>query len=286
MRRVLLLGGSGQLGTSIRARWTDCEIVAPPHRELALERTDDLRAALERVRPDVLVNAAAFHDVDRCEEEPEPAFAVNAVAVGRAARLARERGALFVTISTDYVFDGNSGVPYREESAPHPLSIYGMSKRAGEHLALQSGGAIFVVRSCGLYGGASSSRRPFIERVLAHTPGSEPLRVVADAVASPTFAGDLAAALRKLVDSDAYGLYHAVNDGAVSWYDFAREAARQAETNVSIEPIAASDWKAAAVRPRFSALDNAKLSALGIAMPPWRAGIAAYLRDFPRPEIR
>jgi dTDP-4-dehydrorhamnose reductase len=285
VRRVLLLGGTGQLGTAIRLRWTDCEIVAPSHRELALERTADLRVAFDRVRPDVLVNAAAFHDVDRCEEEAERAFAVNAIAVGAAACLARERGVPFVTISTDYVFDGNSGVAYREESQPHPLSIYGMSKLAGEHLALHGGGPIFVVRTCGLYGPGSSSRRPFIERVLAHSPG-EPLRVVADVVASPTFAGDLAAALRKLVDSDAYGLYHAVNVGAVSWYDFAREAVVQAESKVPIEPITASYWKAVAVRPRFSALDAAKLSALGIAMPPWRAGIAAYLRDFLRPEIR
>lgn len=276
MRRVLLIGGTGQLGTAIRRGWNDCEIVAPARRELELERTADLRAALERIRPEVLVNAASFHDVDRCEKEPERAFAVNAGAVGRAARLACELGVPFVTISTDYVFDGDSAVPYREDVPPHPLSVYGASKLAGERLALRSEG-IFVVRTCGLYGSTSSSGRPFIERVLAHPPGAGPVRVVADTVASPTFAGDLAAALRRLVDSDDYGLYHAVNDGVVSWYDFAREAVRQAASTVAIEPISASQWKAAALRPRFSALENAKLRALGIAMPPWRAGIAAYL---------
>ena len=107
MTRVLLIGGAGQLGTAIRRSWTDYEIVAPPHARLALEQIGDLRREIARVRPDVVVNAAAFHDVDRCEEEPERALAVNAVAVGRAAQLAAERGFVFVTISTDYVFDGS-----------------------------------------------------------------------------------------------------------------------------------------------------------------------------------
>jgi dTDP-4-dehydrorhamnose reductase len=272
--RVLLIGGTGQLGTAIRLGWRDCEILAPSHAQVALERTGELRAALDAFRPDVLVNAAAFHDVDRCEREPEPALQVNGVAVGRAAELARERDVVFVTISTDYVFDGNMNVPYREESPPHPLSLYGLSKLVGEYLAERSGARAFVVRTCGLYG-RGSSRRPFIERVLAI--GVEPMRVVTDVIASPTFAGDLAAALRRLIETDAYGLYHAVNSGAVSWYDFAREARKAAGRDGGVEPIAAHEWKAPAVRPRFSALENAKLNALGIPMPSWRDGIASFL---------
>jgi dTDP-4-dehydrorhamnose reductase len=231
------------------------------------------------VRPDALINAAAFHDVDRCEEEPERALEVNALAVGRAARLARDRDILFVTISTDYVFDGTTGTPYTENDAPHPLSIYGLSKLAGEYLVERLHARAFVVRTCGVYGpGASSSRRPsLIEHVLSQSPGGAPVRVVADVVASPTFAGDLADALRRLIESEAYGLYHAADVGPVSWYDFARDAARQAGLKLAIEPIPAQEWKASALRPRFSALENAKLAGLGIAMPSWRAGIAAYL---------
>jgi dTDP-4-dehydrorhamnose reductase len=278
VRRVLLLGGSGQLGTAIRLRWTDCEVVAPSHRELALERSSDLRDALDRIRPDALVNAAAFHDVDRCEAEPEQAFGINAIAVGRAACLAHERDVLFVTISTDYVFDGDTSEPYREEAAPHPLSLYGMSKLAGEYLAARIEGRVFVVRTCGVYGVGSSSHRPFIDRVLSQPRGAPPVRVVTDVVASPTFAGDLAAALRELVETESYGLYHAANAGPVSWYDFASEAVKVSGRAITLEPISASQRKTAAVRPRFSALENAKLDALGIVMPPWRAGIAAYLR--------
>ncbi len=278
MTRVLLIGGSGQLGSAIRQRWSDCEIVAPSHGELPLEESARVRDALDRVRPDVLVNAAAFHDVDECENEPERAFAVNTVAVGRAASLALERGVRFVTVSTDYVFDGKAREPYAEAAAPHPLSVYGASKLAGEYLSDRAGSRAFVVRTCGLYGSASSARRPLIERALAHNTEGPPLRVVADVIASPTFAGHLAVALRKLIESESYGLYHAVNAEPVSWYEFVATAVQLAGKSIPIEPISAADWKPAAIRPRFSALKSAKLEALGIAMPSWRDGIKAYLQ--------
>lgn len=280
MTRVLLIGGSGQLGTAIAKRWNDCKIVAPPRADLELGSYEQLRAALERACPEVLVNAAAFHDVDCCEEQPERAFEINAVAVGKAAALARERNVVFVTISTDYVFDGAATLPYSEDDAPHPLSVYGASKLAGEYLTQHLGERAFVVRTCGLYGAAApgNRRRSFIERILTHEAQAGPLRVVADVIASPTFAGDLADALRRLIETDSYGLYHAVNVGAVSWYEFACEAVRQAGAELTIEPIAAADWHARAARPRFSALENARLGCLGIAMPSWRAGITGYLR--------
>jgi dTDP-4-dehydrorhamnose reductase len=278
VRRVLLIGGAGQLGTAIRRRWQDCAIAAPSRVELDLEDTAQLEAAMDRIGADLLVNAAAFHDVDRCEEEPQRALEVNAFAVERAARLARDRDVVFVTLSTDYVFDGATNAPYTERDTPRPLSVYARSKLEGERLVEGVGAPAFVVRTCGLYGedAANAQRRPFIDRLLTHR-GAAPMRVVDDVIASPTFTGDLADALRQLVETRAYGLYHAVNIGAVSWYDFACEAVRQAGAVVAIEPISAAQWKARALRPRFSALENAKLRTLGMTMPPWQAGIAAYL---------
>ena len=282
MKRVLLLGGSGQLGTAIRQRWKECEIVAPSHQTLKLEDRDAVRDAIEASRPDVVVNAAAFHDVDRCETEPRPAFEVNALAVRNAARLARDAGSAFVTISTDYVFDGETTTPYAEDDAPHPLSVYGASKLAGEYLVDALRMDALIVRTCGLYGEASAKgRKSFIERLLAYAGGTQPFRVVADVTASPTFAGHLADAIRRLLEKQCYGLYHAVDAGAVTWYDFAREAVSQAGAAVAVEPIAAHQWKAPAIRPRFSALANAKLAEAGIAMPSWRAGIGAYLASRP-----
>jgi dTDP-4-dehydrorhamnose reductase len=277
LKRVLLVGGFGQLGSAIRKDWTDCEIVAPSHGELALEDSARMRDWIARFHPDVLVNAAAFHDVDRCEAEPERALEINALAVGRAAALCAERDVLFVTVSTDYVFDGETDAPYPESASTHPLSLYGLSKLVGEYLA-RGAKRCFVVRTCGLYGAAESRSRPsFVERVLATSQRDEPLRVVADVVVSPTFAGDLAAAMRRLIEAESYGIYHAVNTGAVSWYDFAREALALAGGTAPIEPIGRAQWKAPAVRPRFSALENEKLRALGVTLPPWREGIRAYL---------
>ncbi len=282
MKRVLLLGGSGQLGTAIRQRWKECEIAAPSHQTLKLEDREEVRAAIEGLRPDVVVNAAAFHDVDRCEAEPRPAFEVNALAVRNAARLARDAGSVFVTVSTDYVFDGETTTPYAEDDAPHPLSVYGASKLAGEYLVESLGMDALIVRTCGLYGEASAKgRKSFIERLLAYAGGTQPFRVVADVTASPTFAGHLADAIWRLLEKQRFGLHHAVDAGAVTWYDFAREAVAQAGAAVAVEPIAAQQWKAPAIRPRFSALANAKLAEAGIAMPSWRAGIGAYLASRP-----
>jgi dTDP-4-dehydrorhamnose reductase len=279
VKRVLLIGGTGQLGTAIRRGWSDCRIEAPSHDELAIERSDELREAIGRFRPDTVVNAAAFHNVDLCEREPERAFAINALAVSRAARIAHDHDVLFVTISTDYVFDGKTEHPYTESDPPHPLSAYGASKLAGEYLVERLHARAFVVRTCGVYGERASTRGDgaFIDRILAQARASQPVRVVADVVASPTFAGDLAGALRALIETEAFGLYHAVNSGPVSWYDFAAEALRAAGVAAAIEPIGADQWKAPATRPRFSALENARLRSLGIAMPSWRDGNAAYI---------
>ncbi|MBV8155584.1 MAG: dTDP-4-dehydrorhamnose reductase [Candidatus Eremiobacteraeota bacterium] len=277
--RVALIGGSGQLGTEIRRRWTDDEIVAPPHAEIDIEDAAAVAAMLDAVKPDAVVNCAAFHNVDRCEAEPGRAFAVNAVAVDRVAHLCDERSTAFVTISTDYVFDGASARPYVETDRPAPLSAYGVSKLAGELLALRLRSRALVVRTCGVYGVRPSASKgyTFVDRVIAQARAGEPIRIVNDVTASPTFAGDLALAIRFLLERRASGLYHAANAGPVTWHAFAVEALRQAGIAYPVEPIPAASWKAPARRPAFSALDSGKLRALGFDMPGWREGIEAYL---------
>ncbi len=278
--KVLLVGGSGQLGSEIRSRWTSDEIVAPAHDELEFDDAAALGRALDRFAPALLVNCAAFHNVDLCETQTDRAFAVNALAVDRAAALCADLGVAFLTISTDYVFDGNATLPYTEEDCPRPISAYGASKLAGEQLVLRRGMKAFVVRTCGVYGvHASKSKGTFIDRIITQARAGETPRVVSDVVASPTYAGQLATALRAIVASDAYGLYHACNTGAVSWFDFACAALELAGIAAPVEPISAAQWKAPARRPSFSALASARLSALGCALPSWREGIAAYLRD-------
>jgi len=278
--KVLLIGGSGQLGSEIRSRWASDDVVSPAHDQLAFEDGAALEALVARERPALVVNCAAFHNVDLCESQPDRAFAVNALAVDRAAALCAARDIAFLTISTDYVFDGNASAPYREEDCPRPISAYGASKLAGEELVLRRALKAFVVRTCGVYGvHASKSKGTFIDRIVTQARSGETPRVVHDVIGSPTYAGHLAIALRAIVASGAYGLYHACNVGPVSWYDFARAALELAGIAHPIEPISAAQWKAPARRPAFSALENAKLDRLGIAMPSWREGIAAYLGD-------
>ncbi|HVA29072.1 MAG TPA: dTDP-4-dehydrorhamnose reductase [Candidatus Baltobacteraceae bacterium] len=278
---VLLVGGSGQLGREIRSRWTGDDIIAPPHAELDVADVESVTRVIDRLKPDLFVNCAAFHNVDTCESQPGEAMRINALAVDAVAAACAERDVAFMTISTDYVFDGRASAPYAEEDAPHPVSVYGVSKLAGELLVLRRNARAFVVRTCGVYGlhASQSKGHTFIDRLIAQARAGETIRVVSDVVASPTYAGHLAFALRKLVDTEAYGLTHATNVGPVSWYDFAAKALHLAGIAHPIEPISASQWKAPARRPAYSALRNARLDALGIAMPGWDEGIAAYLAD-------
>ncbi len=279
--RVLLFGGTGQLGSEIARRWTDCAIVAPSSAEADVEDERAVAAAVVRHAPDLIVNCTAFHNVDVCQREPERAFAVNATAVERMARAARGANAAFVTFSTDYVFDGETERPYRESDEPHPLSQYGASKLEGERRVERLEMAAYVVRTCGLYGTRISSSKgyTFVDRVLERGRAGEPQRIVSDSFASPTYAVNLADAVRGLVGTKAYGLYHAAAEGAVSWFDFAAEALRRAGVDGPLEPISRQSWKPETPRPRFSALASERLAGLGIRMPTWSEGLGDYLRD-------
>ncbi|MDQ2991772.1 MAG: dTDP-4-dehydrorhamnose reductase [Candidatus Eremiobacteraeota bacterium] len=279
--RVLLFGGSGQLGSEIVRRWTDCTIVAPSSAETNVEDERAVAFAVVRNAPDVIVNCTAFHNVDLCQREPERAFAVNATAVERMARAARGENAAFVTFSTDYVFDGETERPYDEADEPNPLSQYGASKLEGERRVERLEMAAFVVRTCGLYATRISSSKgyTFVDRVLERGRAGEPQQIVSDSFASPTYAANVAVALRGLLATTAYGLYHAANEGAVSWFDFAAEALRRAGVDGPLEPISREAWKPETPRPRFSALASERLAALGIPMPTWAEGLGDYLRD-------
>lgn len=279
--RVLVIGGSGQLGSEIRRLWTAHTVVAPGHEKMELAETGLVEAAIDRERPDALVNCAAFHNVDRCEESPGRAFALNALAVERLARLCARRSVHFTTISTDYVFDGSAAQPYVETDCARPISVYGASKLAGEILVECVRSDALVVRTCGVYGVRPSATKgyTFVDRIVEQARVGERSRVVADVFASPTFAGNLAAALLFLVEHCASGLYHAADAGPVSWFEFAREGVALAGLDPgSVDPIPSGEWKAGARRPPFSALDSGKLRDFGFAMPSWREGLAAYLR--------
>jgi dTDP-4-dehydrorhamnose reductase len=279
--RIAIVGGSGQLGTALREVLAEREVVAPPHADLDLEETPAVAALIDRVRPDVVINCSAFHHVDTCEREPERAFAVNALAVDRAAQVCALRGIAFATVSTDYVFAGTLGRPYREDDAVDPRTAYGASKAAGEFLVRRHGERHWIVRTSGLFGtiGTSSKGYTLIEKVLRQAERDEMTRMVADVVFSPSYAPHVARALRDLIDAEAFGTHHVTNSGACSWYDFVRTAfAKAGHTDAPLEPASYASLASATQRPMRSPLENTTFGAAGIEpMPSWQTALDEFI---------
>jgi dTDP-4-dehydrorhamnose reductase len=280
-RRYIVLGAAGQLGRDLCTRLggtvipltrAELELTAPP---------EALRAALAERRPDVVINCAAYNFVDKAEDEPGPAFAVNALAPRRLAEACRELGAVFVHFSTDYVFglDANRQTPYRESDAPGPLSVYGASKLAGEYLVRSAGPRHFVIRTCGLYGrwGSGGKGGNFVETMLRVAGQGKPLRVVADQVLTPSYTADVAEAAVRLIQGEQYGLYHLTNAGHCSWYEFARTIFELAGVSADLTPTTSAEYGSRARRPAYSVLASEHPHTPPLR--PWRAALAAYLEE-------
>ncbi len=269
--RALVVGSAGQLGRELVALLGPDVAWAGDRAELDVTDPAAVEALVERVRPDVVWNATAWNRVDAAEAEPDAAFAVNAHGPAHLARAARDASALLVHYSTDYVFDGASSRPYREDDPPHPLSVYGASKLEGERLVAAAGGAHLVVRTSGVLGRGGSEQKggSFVERIVAQARAGKPLRVVADQVFAPTSAVDLAAASVALVRSGARGLVHVTNAGSCSWHELALAALAAAGLQAPVEPISLADLRLPARRPAYSVLDTARARALGL--PPLRS---------------
>jgi dTDP-4-dehydrorhamnose reductase len=227
-----------------------------------------------------VVNLTAFHRVDDCEAQAESAYAVNVLAVLNLARAANALDAALMHLSTDYVFDGKASEPYVETSTPWPLSVYGNSKLAGEMLVRTQAVRHFVVRTCGLYGRAGSSGKGgnFVETMLRKARAGEAIRVVDDQTMTPTSARNLAVQLAELLPTTHYGLFHATSEGACTWYEFARAVFEIAGVSADLSPTTSALYKAPALRPRYSVLENKRLKDLGLnRMLDWRAALAEYL---------
>ncbi len=278
LERVLIVGGSGQLGSALATVFADREPLTPAHGEFDIECPETIEAALAAFRPTLLINTAAFHNVPLCEERTDRAFAVNALATDRLAALCARAGTFFVHVSTDYVFDGTKRTPYAESDATYPLNAYGASKLAGEHLLARHGDRWLIVRTSGLYafaGPSSLKGLPFVEKILGQAESSAPLRVVDDVVFSPSYAPHVAVTIRELLESGASGIVHASNSGETSWHGFASAALELAGIRADIERTASSDVPVR--RPRYSSLCLDRAVALGAAAPPsWRAGLEEY----------
>jgi dTDP-4-dehydrorhamnose reductase len=278
--RIAIVGASGQLGSALCEAFAGRELITPTHAQVAIEDGDALARLLAEARPDVLINCAAFHHVDKCEEDPAPPFAINAQAVGRAAQACAQREIAFATISTDYVFDGTLGRAYRENDAVGPRTVYGASKAAGELLTRRHGDRHWIVRTSAVFTATGESNKgTLIERVLRKAERGEPVQMVADMVFSPSYAPHVARAIRDLVDAAAFGTHHVTNAGACSWYEFVATAF--AKAGLADAPLTATTYAALnnpTPRPMRSPLENTTFAAAGIApLPAWQTALDEFL---------
>jgi dTDP-4-dehydrorhamnose reductase len=289
---IVILGAAGQLGRDLVAAFAAAgETVVPlTHADVDIRDTPRVRARLAELRPRCVINTAAYHQVDACEEHVEDAFAVNALAVRALALICREIDATLVHFSTDFVFGGVRTRPNEEFDLPLPESVYATSKLAGEHFARTYCPRHLVVRTCGLYGhGGSRSRGGnFVDKMLALAAEGRPLRVVADQIVTPTFTPDLASAVRRLLEHEAgggpdfYGIYHITNGGHCSWYDFAAAIFAEAGVRANLAPTSTAENPTPARRPSYSVLAHRHWRRLGLPeLRPWREALRAYLAGRP-----
>jgi dTDP-4-dehydrorhamnose reductase len=280
--KVLITGAGGILGTELQ-RWApQGRILVPLTRaDLDVEQRSAVRDVLEAERPEHVIHCAAMTAVDACESEPDRAYRANGVAPGYLAEACAAVGATLVHLSTDYVFDGEKGAPYLEDDPTRPLSVYGASKRWGEEVVRRRCPRHYILRTQWVYGAAG---RNFVDTMLDLAGAGKEIKVVGDQVGCPTFAGDLAAAIYRILAADpGSGTYHVSAGGQASWYEFAAEIFRQAGLAPALCPCTTDEFPRPARRPRNGVLRNYHLElTMGDPMPDWKAGLRAYLGQIGR----
>lgn len=275
--RILVTGGDGQLGRELSdlASAAHHEVSATTRADCDISDPAAVARTLDEIRPEVLVNCAAWASVDDAESHRDDAYRANALGPRVLAGACAARDVLLVHLSTDYVFDGSAKTPIDEWQEARPHSVYGASKLAGENEVRAIARRYQVVRTSWLYGRQGPN---FVLTILTAADQGKPLRVVSDQVGTPTWTGHLAPALLRLIARDIPGTFHLTNSGQVSWHGFAQAIVDAAGTATTVTPIATADWPTAAPRPAYSVLANQVWRMLGESpLPDWHEGLVAYL---------
>jgi dTDP-4-dehydrorhamnose reductase len=283
--RVAVTGAAGQLGTDLcrRLRAAGHEAVALTRSDLDLAHPEQVRETISALAPDWVVNCAAYTQVDRAESEAEQAFAVNRDGARALAQAVARTNGRLLQVSTDFVFDGSQSHPYREEDAASPLGVYGRSKWEGEQAVLDRLPEALIVRTAWVHGAHGQN---FVKTILRLASERERLTIVDDQVGSPSWTGDIATALVRLMEQQAAGVFHYTNEGVASWYDFAWAILEEARglgllvKDCELVPIPTSAYPTPARRPAYSVLSKEKIRAcLGTAIPHWREGLQSMMRE-------
>ncbi|MCW4015235.1 MAG: dTDP-4-dehydrorhamnose reductase [Candidatus Bathyarchaeota archaeon] len=277
--KIAVIGSTGQLGTDlVKTLATTHDVVAFAHNDL--EVTDyESCIVLREHQPDVVINTAAFHNTDQCEDECQKSFCVNALGARNIALVTKEIGATTVYISTDYVFDGTKKEPYTEDDVPEPINAYGISKLAAEYFTKQNS-KHFIIRISSVFGkaGASGKGGNFVETMVAKAKKNESITVIDDMWMSPTYTKDASLTIKRIVEKQLpYGIYHASNKGYCSWYQFAEQIFQFTGLIPDLTSTKTDQLNMKAKRPRFSALTSIKLPQYGINPPTWQEALHEYL---------
>jgi len=281
--KILLIGKTGQLGSDLLRNNPGHEIYAPAEDVFDITVREGIDRGMGSFKPDVVINTAAFHNVPLCETEYEQAFKVNCVAVRDLALACKEIGAIFVTFSTDYVFSGEKRRPYLEDDLPSPLQMYGISKVAGEYAARAAApDHAIIVRTCGLYGRQGTWGKGggnFVDKRIEDARSATTLEMGSDQVVCPTCTDDLSNAIFQLIENPALrpDIYHLVNEGECTWYEFTRAIYAIMEIRVEVIPVDRKGLTGTMRRPLYSVLANTKAKKMGVFLPHWQDALERYL---------
>ncbi|MCX6785520.1 MAG: dTDP-4-dehydrorhamnose reductase [Candidatus Komeilibacteria bacterium] len=269
--KLLILGAAGMLGQALVKEFAAEDIIVGDLPDFDLTKPKDLQKQIFAMAPEVIINAAAFTDVDGCETAKKVCFLVNGQAVGDLAKIAKNIGATLVHFSTDYVFNGQEPNGYKETDQPQPLNVYGQSKAEGENLLQQNADKFYLIRTAWLFGHGGKN---FIDTIINLSNEKKELPVVNDQFGNPTYTKDLAAAIKNIIlDKKPFGIYHQTNQGSCSWYELALKIKEINGLEINFISTSSATLPHSAVRPKYSILINNKLPALR----PWEEALADYL---------
>lgn len=277
--KIVIIGATGQLGQDlIKTLWADNDVIGLTHQNIEVTDYNSVQTIKEQ-KPDVIINTAAFHKTDQCEDEPLKTFSVNAIGAKNVAAISKEINATNIFISTDYLFSGFKNEPYTEDDTPDPINTYGISKLAGELFTKQNP-RHYIFRVASLFGvaGASGKGGNFVETMITKAKKGEPIAVVDDMWMSPTYTKDAAETIKKILELQLpFGTYHLTNQGHCTWFQFAQEIFKLTGLTPELKRIETNQIQTKAKRPRFSAIKSIKLPRYNLEMRSWKEALHSYL---------
>jgi dTDP-4-dehydrorhamnose reductase len=281
--KVAIIGGNGQLGSDLLKSFSrQHETISLDHADIEVADIDQVKRVLTSIRPDIVINTSAYHNVPLCEQNPDLAFAINGKGVLNLAKVTSEMNAMLVHFSTDYVFDGSKEQPYTESDQCNPLNVYGVTKLAGENFALSYATRPYVIRISGIYGAVPCRAKGgnFVTTMLKLAREKPEVRVVEDEILTPTPTTAIAENTLRLVTREEYGLYNMTCEGQCSWYEFARTIWEVMDLSTPLYPASVNDFPVTVKRPFYSVLDNSHLNKIALNhMPGWKEGLIEFLKQ-------